>query len=153
MFFLKTCCKILRCKILFFADAQRNLKRECVGIRFQVVAWSSQDQLDVPISKFGSWRTPMPDHLSERRFRAFPRSESNFMSLRGQHDFKIQWSLYLLQPDWLIRLFPSNLETNSHPFSLWPSLGVRDSLVPRSNTNQLTNRMANPREKHMEKYG
>ena len=31
----------------------------------------------------------------------------NFVFLRGQYDFKIQWPLYFLQPDWLIRSFPS----------------------------------------------
>ena len=41
------------------------------------------------------------------------------MFLRGQHDFKIQLPLYFLQPDWLIRLFPSNLKMISYPLSPW----------------------------------
>ena len=72
---------------------------------------------------FGSWRVPKPDHSSERRFPAFPRGESNFMFLRGQHDFKIQLHLYFLQPDWLIRSFPDNLNMISCPLSLWGFVG------------------------------
>ena len=63
------------------------------------------------------------------------------MFLRSQHDFKIQLPLYILQSDWLIRLFPSS------PFSFWVSLGVRGSLVQRSYRLEY-NRMVNPPEKH-----
>ena len=40
------------------------------------------------------------------------------MFLRGQHDFKIQLPLYFLQPDWLIRSFPSNLKTISYTLNV-----------------------------------
>ena len=45
------------------------------------------------------------------------------MFLRGQHDFKIQLPLYFLQPDWVIRSFPSNLRTISYPLSPWGFVG------------------------------
>ena len=152
------CCIVFDCFVLFhkspiftvFIHISPCFSGGSVTIRFVswfvfLIVWllnqtrrraKAKERMGAEFWKFGSWPIPKTDHSSERRFRVFPRGDGggggNFMFLRGQRDFKIQWALYFLQPDWLIRSFPSNLEMNSHPFFLWLSLGVRDSLVQRS---------------------
>ena len=119
---------------------------------WEIFSWLSPSYRTIrgmPTSKVGSWR--IPDHSSERRFSAFPRGKCNFIFLRGLQDFKIQLPLYFLLLDWLIRSFPSNLETISHPFTLWVSLGSEEVWFSGRtvwDTNELTNKIANSPEMH-----
>ena len=66
--------------------------------------------------------------------------------VKGQHDFKMQLPLYFLQPDWLMRSFPNNLEAISHPCFAGASVVVWFSGRTVRNTDKLTNRMANSAE-------
>ena len=71
-------------------------------------------------------------------FGEIPRRESNFMYVPTQHEFKIQFPALFIQPDWLIRSFPSNLETISQPlFELFlkvclSKLGKYLTVIPRT---------------------
>ena len=74
------------------------------------------------------------------------------MFLRGQHDFKIQLPSYFLEPDWLIRSFPSNLKNDFLPTLYlgfrWATVGIWFSGHRITNELELTNY-----QKIMEKYG